>query len=100
MMELQGSFDFEDNMARNILGHFMWLNDGTACLLIAHQMLEGKAIELDRPFFVIEKKKGDKKVKTFFKFVFQNPKIFRLTEARLLDLSSGKLYSTPVPNLS
>lgn len=56
MLELQGTFEFDDDVSAKILGHFSWRDDGSACLIVAHQIMEGKLENLQRPFIVIGKK--------------------------------------------
>ncbi|KAI1713579.1 ctf8 domain-containing protein [Ditylenchus destructor] len=54
-IEMQGSFDFSDDMAGKAVGHLAWMNDGTISLIIGHQLMEGKISDLQRPFLVINK---------------------------------------------
>lgn len=55
MLELQGTFEFDDDVSNKILGHFTWRDDGSACLIITHQIMEGKMENLQRPFLIVKK---------------------------------------------
>lgn len=55
MIEMQGSFEIESDISGKTIGYFAWREDSSACFIIGHQLFEGKLIELERPFLVINK---------------------------------------------
>lgn len=56
ILELQGTFEFNDDVSNKILGHFTWRDDGSASLILAHQIMEGNLEDLRRPFLIVSKK--------------------------------------------
>lgn len=56
ILELQGTFEFNDDVSNKILGHFIWQDDGSASLILAHQIMEGNLEDLRRPFLIVSKK--------------------------------------------
>ncbi|VDP01010.1 unnamed protein product [Heligmosomoides polygyrus] len=61
VIEFQGTIDSGGQTLENeVLGHLMWRIDNTeALLLIGHHLLEGKLVELDKPFALIRATPGE-----------------------------------------
>uniref|UniRef100_A0A914DJZ4 Uncharacterized protein n=1 Tax=Acrobeloides nanus TaxID=290746 RepID=A0A914DJZ4_9BILA len=55
MIEMQGNFEIKGNIAAQKLGNFIWHENGTATLAIGHQLFEGKLVEMNQAFLMINK---------------------------------------------
>jgi chromosome transmission fidelity protein 8 len=55
IIEMQGSFDINNEISGQKVGNFMWNDTRTASLMIGHQLFEGKIVELEKPFLLINK---------------------------------------------
>lgn len=53
LFELQGTLDLDGDVASKLLGHFAWRKDGHISLIIGHQLLDGKLVDMERPFIVV-----------------------------------------------
>ncbi|KJH51696.1 Ctf8 [Dictyocaulus viviparus] len=55
LIELQGTIENNGRpLADQVLGTLVWRKDNSeALLLIGHQLLEGKIIELEKPFLIL-----------------------------------------------
>jgi len=54
LFELQGTLELDGDVASKLLGHYAWRNDGHVSLIIGHQLLDGKLVDMERPLIVVE----------------------------------------------
>jgi len=55
LFELQGTLELDGDVASKLLGHFAWRKDGHISLIIGHQLLDGKLVDMERPFVVVNR---------------------------------------------
>jgi len=55
IIDLQGTLDFNGDVSSRTMGHLAWRKDGLASLIIGHQLMEGKIVQMERPFLVVNK---------------------------------------------